>query len=98
MEPGGAAYNVSGALRLVGALDVAVLERCLTDVVRRHETLRTTFTDENGEATARVHAPLDVSLPVLDLSAATDIDRAARTRELLRREASRGFDLSRGDR
>ncbi|MEM9212762.1 MAG: AMP-binding protein [Cyanobacteria bacterium P01_F01_bin.150] len=41
LEPDSFAYNVFSALRLKGALDIAVLEQTLTELVQRHETLRT---------------------------------------------------------
>ncbi len=43
LEPGNPAYNLPAALRAAGDLDVAVLERCLSEVLRRHEALRTVF-------------------------------------------------------
>ncbi|HST59408.1 MAG TPA: condensation domain-containing protein, partial [Longimicrobium sp.] len=41
LQPGTATYNMTTVLRLPGALDAAVLERALGEVVRRHEALRT---------------------------------------------------------
>src|SRR3954463_7211156 len=49
LEPGSAAYNISLALRLKGALDVEALRRAFEEVVRRHEVLRTTFVSDGGE-------------------------------------------------
>src|SRR5437899_1990625 len=37
LQPGAASYHISEAIRLNGALDVPVLERCLSEIVRRHE-------------------------------------------------------------
>ena len=48
MEGAGAAYNIPLALRLEGELDVRVLEQALSDVVERHEALRTVFPQEEG--------------------------------------------------
>jgi amino acid adenylation domain-containing protein len=42
-DPGGAAYNVPGALRLQGALDGAALRRALARLTERHEVLHTVF-------------------------------------------------------
>ena len=41
LDPGSAAYNIPVAVRLSGALDSAVLAASLAEIVRRHETLRT---------------------------------------------------------
>ncbi|MDY6808872.1 MAG: amino acid adenylation domain-containing protein [Actinomycetota bacterium] len=55
-DPASAAYNVAMALRLTGDLDVAALQSATTDLVRRHESLRTTYPMINGE-------PIQVILP-----------------------------------
>ena len=52
LEGSGAAYNIPLALRLTGALDRAVLERALGDVVERHESLRTIFPERHGAPAA----------------------------------------------
>ena len=48
MEGAGAAYNIPLALRLEGELNVRALEQALSDVVERHEALRTVFPQEEG--------------------------------------------------
>ncbi|HEX7241915.1 MAG TPA: amino acid adenylation domain-containing protein, partial [Longimicrobiaceae bacterium] len=61
---------------------------------RRHETLRTTYSQAGGEPVQVVHAPAPVALPVVDLRGARDPEgEAAR---LAAEEASRPFDLARG--
>ena len=47
-------YNVSWAIRLSGALDQKALEQALDDVVERHESLRTVFTEVDGVAVQQV--------------------------------------------
>ncbi|HEX8091142.1 MAG TPA: amino acid adenylation domain-containing protein, partial [Blastocatellia bacterium] len=42
MEPGSVIYNIPAGVRLIGELDVMALERTLSEITRRHETLRTT--------------------------------------------------------
>ena len=68
MEPGSAAYNIPAAVRLSGPLDVSALERALTGVVARHETLRTTFAMRDGEPVQVIHAARPIDLIVTDLS------------------------------
>ncbi|WP_246805543.1 condensation domain-containing protein, partial [Mesorhizobium mediterraneum] len=43
LDPGGSSYNCAGALRLLGDLDCAALQRSFTVIVERHEALRTIF-------------------------------------------------------
>ena len=55
-EPASAAYNIPLALELNGRLEIAPLHKALDELIRRHESLRTTFTlDEDGKPQARVH-------------------------------------------
>src|SRR5918992_2957467 len=49
LDPTTAAFNISMAMRLSGRLDFTALERSLFEVVRRHESLRTTFDEIDGE-------------------------------------------------
>src|SRR5437899_1892704 len=53
-EPGNPLYNVPGAVRLVGRVDVGALEAAFGELVRRHESLRTTFVSVDGRPVARV--------------------------------------------
>ncbi|AGZ41987.1 non-ribosomal peptide synthase/polyketide synthase [Actinoplanes friuliensis] len=55
-EGPGAAYNSPVALRLTGVLDVPAMEAALNDVIARHESLRTVFTEDS-------HGPVQVVLP-----------------------------------
>src|SRR6185436_2978742 len=87
LEPGSATYNIPVAWRLGGALDQAALERSLSEIVRRHEALRTTFAEVDGSP-VQVVAPFGgFVLPVEDLSGLGEADREA---------ARRAFDLAAG--
>ncbi|MET0398243.1 MAG: non-ribosomal peptide synthase/polyketide synthase, partial [Longimicrobiaceae bacterium] len=96
MDPAGVAYNVPVALRLRGRADAPLLERCLTEVVRRHEVLRTVFEERDGEPLQRVLEPGPVALSVADLSGLPPEEREAAVRRETRAEAARPFDLERG--
>ncbi|HEX8903903.1 MAG TPA: condensation domain-containing protein, partial [Longimicrobiaceae bacterium] len=93
---GGAAYNMADALRLRGATRVAALEHALGEIVRRHESLRTTFAEVDG-APVQVIAPFDgFTLEIADLSGLGDAEREAEARRLSQEEAERPFDLAAG--
>ena len=47
-EPESAAYNVPASVRLRGQIDVPALEQALSELIRRHETLRTVFGEAEG--------------------------------------------------
>ncbi len=97
LEPGSAAYNMPFPLRLRGALDAAVLARAASEVVRRHEALRTTFATVDG-VPVQVIAPAApaVALPLVDLGGLPAALREAEGARLLAAEAKTPFDLERG--
>ncbi|MCM2515379.1 amino acid adenylation domain-containing protein [Streptomyces griseoincarnatus] len=49
------AYTLNGGARITGRLDAAALARAVEEVARRHEVLRTTLREENGEVVQVVH-------------------------------------------
>ncbi|MGW6419215.1 amino acid adenylation domain-containing protein [Streptomyces sp. NPDC055055] len=71
MEGASATYNIPLAVRLTGALDADALRRALTDVVGRHEALRTVFPAEQGTPHQLVVAADEarVDLPVIPATA-----------------------------
>ena len=96
LEPGSSFYNIPAAVRLHGVLNVAALERTLSEVVRRHEVLRTHFMAVDGEPVQVIEAAAPLQLEVLDLSALEEEAREAEVLRLAQLEASRPFDLWRG--
>ncbi|RMF31802.1 MAG: amino acid adenylation domain-containing protein, partial [Chloroflexi bacterium] len=95
-EPGSPFYNVPTAVRLSGRLDVVALERTLNEIVRRHESLRTTFTALDGEPMQVISPSLTLPLPIVDLRHLPEAEREAEAMRLAQEEARRPFDLSRG--
>ncbi|WP_437779129.1 amino acid adenylation domain-containing protein [Sorangium sp. So ce1097] len=96
LEETAASYNVPAAVRLLGPLDVARLERSFAAVVRRHEALRTTFEERDGRAVAVVHAERPAALSLGDVSGAPGEAREAEALRRLEAEARRPFDLRGG--
>ena len=96
LEPGSSAYNVPAALRMKGELDIWALAKSFTEIVRRHEVLRTVFVVEDGEAEQRIEEPGEVAVPVVDVSGLEEEGRESKARGVVEQEAGRAFDLRRG--
>ncbi|GAA3291447.1 hypothetical protein GCM10020295_08330 [Streptomyces cinereospinus] len=90
VEGASATYNIPSARRLTGALDLDALRAAVHDLVRRHETLRTVFPDEQGRPFQRVLPPSEARIPF----EVEDVD-AARLPERLERAGAHGFALDR---
>jgi hypothetical protein len=96
LEPESAVYNIPRAFRLTGDLNFSVLERCLTEIVRRHETLRTSFEEVEGKPVQSVGPPFTVTIPLHDLRELPEAERESVARRLAAEEALKPFDLKRG--
>ncbi|HET7232330.1 MAG TPA: amino acid adenylation domain-containing protein, partial [Longimicrobium sp.] len=96
LQPDSAFYNVPAVVRLSGALNVAALERALSEIVRRHEVLRTTFHEHDDEPVQVVAPFAGFTLPVEDLSALPEREREAFAERRAADEAARPFSLSTG--
>lgn len=87
-------YNRPVALRLVGDVDCAALQRALGEILRRHEILRASFSNEFGNPLLVIHPPQPVELPLVDFSALTEGQREKDTREYAQAQAQRPVDLA----
>src|SRR4029079_10890420 len=96
LEPDNPFYNLYVAFRLTGALNVAAPERSLNEVVRRHEALRTTIIEVNGQPVQHIAPSLHLELPVLDLSEVPQKKIEKRNRMRAEEEVARPFDRSVG--
>lgn len=95
LEPGNPVYNIPLVLRIEGSLDLAVLARTLNEIVRRHESLRTSFIEVEKQPVQQIAATLNIELPLIDLTVLADETLRGRRAQLwMQREVARGFVLS----
>ena len=94
--PGHVLFNLNFAIRLRQPLDVAILERSLNEIVRRHETLRTTFAFADDQPVQVIVATRRLTLPVRDLGALPADEREREAARLAGEEARKPFDLAHG--
>lgn len=104
LEPGGTVYNVPSVLRLRrgmagdanSRLNEEALERSLEEIVARHEVLRTTFVESDGQPQQVIHEGLPGLLVREDLR---HLDPAAAEEEAMARiraDIATPFDLAEG--
>jgi amino acid adenylation domain-containing protein len=75
---------------------VTALEQSLNEIVRRHESLRTTFSTVEAQPVQIIVPPLAMTLPIVDLREIPEAKRAVEARRLALEEARQPFDLAQG--
>ncbi len=96
LAPGSTAYLEHSAYRMHGLLDARSLESSLEELIHRHENLRTTFSEREGQPLQIIHPMVHFTLPVIDLQALRPEQRAEEVRQLTHQEALYPADLVRG--
>src|SRR5438034_2351368 len=96
LEPGNAFYNMPQATRIGDELNVQILHQAFNTIIKRHETLRSTFSYVDGAPVQIIHQSVEVELPVKDLSELPGGEREREARRLASEEAKRPFDLGKG--
>jgi surfactin synthase thioesterase subunit len=96
LEVGPSAYNVALPVQFRGHLDVDALRTSLAAIVRRHEVLRTTFTERDGEVLQVIAPSASTELPVLDLSEFGADGAAEQVCAQVAQEQTVSFDLEHG--
>ena len=96
LQPGTSLYNVPKAIRFSGLLNVEALERCISEIIRRHEVLRTTFASVQGLPAQVIREARSIQLAILDLGSIPESERETEARRLAKEEAEAPFDLAIG--
>ena len=94
LEPDNPNYNESSALRLSGPLDNAALQNALDRIVARHEVLRATIDNQDGDAVQRFRQSAPVELEIVDLRETYGHEREAAAQRRLVEAIRRPFDLT----
>jgi non-ribosomal peptide synthetase component F len=95
-QPGVPNYNLSDRIEINHEIDIAALQRAVTELVRRHEVLRTSFPAVNGVPVQLIAPAAPVPLPVLDLTGLPEAQRMTEVRRLASEESRKPFNLATG--
>lgn len=96
LEPESCAYNMAGALRARGTLNIPALERTLNEIIRRHENLRTTFREVEDQPVQVIAPEATLPLKHIDLQYLPEEEREREAVRLAYAEAHTPFDLACG--
>ncbi len=101
LVPNSAFYNMPWAFEIKGNLDVVALKNTFQEIIRRHESTRTSFTSHQGKPVLHITPDLVLDLPVIDLSAQNinlavlpSIGASPEIQHWVSTEAQQTFDLT----
>ena len=92
LSPQSAAYNVPFVLRIRSSLDRTALQRAFQRIIERHDVLRSTFHELDGEVRQHIHEHLPLPFEEVDVSG---LEEEA-VREKIAELTHRPFDLEKG--
>jgi amino acid adenylation domain-containing protein len=96
LTPGKWYYNIPAGTRIHSRVSTRILQRCVDEMVQRHESLRTVFRSDDGTAVQVVLPSVHVPVQTMDISTLPLDQREAELIRLAGEEARRSFDLDRG--
>jgi amino acid adenylation domain-containing protein len=97
IHPGTPAYNIPSLCRLKGNLNKNALENSINEIIKRHEILRTSFSEEENYPFQAISPDLLIKLEEIDLSnLSSEKEKENKLNLLLQKEINTVFDLEKG--
>ncbi|WP_287314903.1 non-ribosomal peptide synthetase, partial [Moorena sp. SIO1G6] len=96
LTPSEPVYNETLSIHLGGDINIQALSNSLTELIRRHEILRTTFRVVNGQPVQEIHPPSTLTLPVVDLRFLLETERETEGLRIATEQLGTAFELARG--
>ena len=94
LDPDSGAYNMGETIWVRNHIDTMALQSAVNHLTARHEILRTTFVEEDGQPAAIIHSDLAIAVTAVDLRGHSDALTLAQTE--IAAQTERPFDLSSG--
>ncbi len=94
LEPENPAFNLALGLQIEGPLKADLLCNAIDAVVQRHESLRTTFINDQGDPRAVINNHTSIMLNKIDATEMGHDEKASL--QIIRQAAARPFDLEKG--
>jgi amino acid adenylation domain-containing protein len=94
LAPDTPAYNIPIVINLTGKINIAALRQSLSEIIQRHEVLRTKFVLVDGQPVEVINPTVSFSLPIEDLRDLSEDNALVAAQSLTRELAQYQFDLS----
>jgi len=96
LDPGNSAYNSNYQIRITGGIDRHIMEQALNVLVRRHESLRTTFPNQGGKPVQVIRPFEAFSIPFEDFSGLPEDELEQVIHHYISKLGNQPFDLQKG--
>jgi amino acid adenylation domain-containing protein len=93
LEPNSSQYNMPGAFKISGDFDASIFEKCIDNIVERHEILRTTYISESGSSYQIINRNYQSPVSIIDLTNETEENLKRKIEEISKADAVKPFDL-----
>ncbi|MBO1049497.1 MAG: non-ribosomal peptide synthase/polyketide synthase [Dolichospermum sp. DEX182a] len=93
LEGVSATYNIPVTVKIAGDLDINALQQALSEIVQRHEILRTSIQTVNGTPKQVIHPQVTTNINLVDLQQLLDLERETLLEQQIQLEAHRPFNL-----
>jgi amino acid adenylation domain-containing protein len=93
LEPASSAYNIPIQHEFKGHFDLAAFERSVSEIVRRHEALRTSYLKVDGRPVQKINPPELFRIPLVDLRSLPEAAREQEVARLVSMDARQPYDL-----
>ncbi|PEL51884.1 condensation domain-containing protein, partial [Bacillus wiedmannii] len=95
--PGNSAYNEVVGMRIRGSLNLEALQYSIDEIVKRHESLRTSFTSKGGEVYQVIKESIQIKIDFIDLSHAPINNRELRLKTISSERVNIPFNFNKGN-
>ncbi|MFA0964352.1 amino acid adenylation domain-containing protein [Roseivirga sp. BDSF3-8] len=96
LDPYGSSYNIPAEFEIGEKADPEIVQKALSEVINRHESLRTTFRDQDGEPRQVIHSSKTVRWKLKVDNIHTEDDPEAAYHRLSSVDLQTPFDLEHG--
>ncbi len=93
---GNPVFNICNAVHMQGILHKDKFVKALNQLIARHESLRTTFTNIDGKPVQMIHTAFSVDIPEIDIRHVAKADVENHLKIVIKEEARRIFNLEKG--
>ncbi|KST65996.1 non-ribosomal peptide synthetase [Mastigocoleus testarum] len=94
LKPGSYIYNMPALIRLVGDLNIEVLEQSINEIINRHEVLRTNFVLADEQPLQKILPKVQLKISVANLRELTEAEQKAEINRFSVEEFQHPFDFT----